>query len=238
MLIGYSETQMAGCRNQPQLCFGILKFLTPLFPDTLSDTPFPASNTWHSSQAFPPSRVERGQRPSLHKSPRGYCIEKRLGVRCLFTVELSRKFGIASLSMAVHLMNTFYSIIGPIIGTGITRGRDWHQFPWRFRRVFLQVKLNPSVRCGESARPPNGKTSSLTTAPTIDSTSRRGNSSFSSASAPALWPALHSRADLKVGATVNDTSAEPSHQVTRCKAPRYNENRSGATKPIPAQPTD
>jgi hypothetical protein len=31
MLIGYGETQMAGCRNQPRLCFGILKFLTSLF---------------------------------------------------------------------------------------------------------------------------------------------------------------------------------------------------------------
>lgn len=27
MLIGYGETQMAGCRNQPLLCLGILKFL-------------------------------------------------------------------------------------------------------------------------------------------------------------------------------------------------------------------
>ena len=31
MLIGYSETQMAGCQNRPHLCFGNLKFLTSLF---------------------------------------------------------------------------------------------------------------------------------------------------------------------------------------------------------------
>jgi hypothetical protein len=31
MLIGYGETQMAGCRNQPLLYFGILKFLMSLF---------------------------------------------------------------------------------------------------------------------------------------------------------------------------------------------------------------
>jgi hypothetical protein len=31
MLIGYGETQMAGCRNPPLLYFGILKFLMSLF---------------------------------------------------------------------------------------------------------------------------------------------------------------------------------------------------------------
>src|SRR5580698_7783156 len=31
MLIGCGETQMAGCRNQPLLCSGILKFLMSLF---------------------------------------------------------------------------------------------------------------------------------------------------------------------------------------------------------------
>lgn len=31
MLIGYDETQMAGCRNQPLLCFRILKFMMVLF---------------------------------------------------------------------------------------------------------------------------------------------------------------------------------------------------------------
>jgi hypothetical protein len=31
MLIGYGETQMAGWRNRPLLCFGILKFLMSLF---------------------------------------------------------------------------------------------------------------------------------------------------------------------------------------------------------------
>jgi hypothetical protein len=31
MLIGYGETQMAGCRNQPLLYFGILKFIMSLF---------------------------------------------------------------------------------------------------------------------------------------------------------------------------------------------------------------
>lgn len=31
MLIGYGETQMAVCRNQPFLCFGIFKFLMSLF---------------------------------------------------------------------------------------------------------------------------------------------------------------------------------------------------------------
>ena len=31
MLIGYGETQMAGCRNQPFLSFGILRFLMAVF---------------------------------------------------------------------------------------------------------------------------------------------------------------------------------------------------------------
>ena len=31
MLIGYAETQMAGHRNQPLLCFGIVKLLMSLF---------------------------------------------------------------------------------------------------------------------------------------------------------------------------------------------------------------